>query len=214
MNTNGASFADIPSDKDKKCFMSRLNSYSKPSYPVQILPNIPTCGVNIMRLVEDQLLADINGSAATSVTSLDPTIYKSQQAHIIDIKSQNKLEDRIDELSKLVPNWDGYKANRILPQTKRDAISFLRKIHAKLVGKTKIVNRFEIFPTINGGFQFEIRFSRKEVELEYSPIEKIFKILFIEISGEHETYQEDQVDISNSNDLIKKVVDWLIVENV
>ena len=214
MNTNAASFVDVSSDMDEKCFKSRLNSYSKSSYPVQILPKTPTCGTNIMRLVEDQLLADINETAATSVTLLDPTIYKSQQAHIIDIKFQKKLENRIDELSKLLPNWDGYNAKEILSQNKTFAISFLRKILSKLVIRTQIVSKFEVFPTIEGGYQFEIRIDNREIEIEYSPVEKIFDVLFVEISEEQEIYQEDRIEKGKSELLIDRVINWLMAENV
>ena len=177
-------------------------------YPIKYPPIIASSSLENITLIHKDFYPK------TSSESPDPSIYKPQQAHLLDSKLKLKLTNRINELSKLPSKWDGNKSQKILPGTTKYTKSLLDEIFSHLSHKISFVNKFEVFPTIKGGYQFEIRIGHKEIELEYSPCEKVFEILFVEIIGEKEIYQEEQINIKKSRNLFDKLINWLIAENV
>lgn len=214
MSINQACFIDGRNNIDGNNILDSQKIYSQPACPIKIPPNIPTSSLNSLKFVEDPLFAHLYETGHTAYTLPDPSIYKSQQSHVIGKKFQNKLEYRIVELSQLPPSWDGSNAKKILPQTVEYTKSLLSELFTQLSQRTSFVNKFEVFPTIKGGYQFEIRIGRREIEMEYSPLEKIFEILFIEVIGEQEVYQEEQIGINNHKVLMDKLINWLITEDV
>lgn len=144
----------------------------------------------------------------------DPSIYRSPRVYIINERFQNQLRSKVQELAKLPENWDGNNAKKISLSTTNFTLSLLDEIRIGSLNRIGFVNKLEIFPTINGGYQFEIRVGFRELEIEYLPSEKIFEILFIQIIGDQEIYLEEQIRKTNRRGLIDKINNWLITENV
>ena len=144
----------------------------------------------------------------------DASIYGSPRVYLVNEKFQNQLRSKILELAKLPKNWDGNNAIKISSNTTKFTLSILDEIRIGSLNRIGFVNKLEIFPTINGGYQFEIRVGFRELEIEYLPSEKIFEILFIQIIGDQEIYLEEQIRKTNRRGLIDKINNWLITENV
>jgi len=214
MNTNVSSLVNVRDDRNNSVRLRK----SRKHYPLpnnrDILSCIPSTGTSIATIIDDQQSIESLETGAIVYFPYELSDYKSQHIYIIDRKFADKLMDKIESFKELKQNWDGNEADEIIDETINCTKRILNKIYEGLFSKTLFVSKFEVFPTVKGGIQFEFRFYNKEVELEYSPIERIIDVLFVEISGDQEAYQEEQVDLSKSDDLIEKVVNWLSVEYV
>lgn len=120
------------------------------------------------------------------------------------------LQHRIHEIHQLKDGWDGYEALRLKTDTKRFALSLLDNVFELLTNQTFFINKFEIFPSTDGGFQFEIRIHNKEIEIEFQPGSTFFEVLFIDIIGEKEVYREENVEFEN----LPLLINWLFTQDV
>jgi len=121
-----------------------------------------------------------------------------------------KLESRIGEICQLKDGWDGSKALAIKHDTRQFAMTLLDIAFGLLTNHTSYLTKFEIFPSSSGGFQFEIRYGYKEIEIEYQPDLPFYLVLFIDIEGEKEFYQEKSVKHKD----LPLLLDWLFKQDV
>lgn len=138
--------------------------------------------------------------------------YKTlSSTNLLTASFKENLRNRLKEFCMLQDGWDGYKALKIDKATQEHALSLMDKVFCLLTANNSIfVNKFEIFPSSKGGFQFEIRIIDKEIEIEYMPNSNNFHVLCINIDDDNEYYQEHEADSNSLPSLIK----WLVTLNV
>ena len=147
----------------------------------------------------------------TETLIVDSQVYGySSDAQLLTNVLKFELESRINELCLLKAGWDGYNALPLSIDTKNIALNMLSKLFNLLTNRTFFINKFEIFPSSIGGFQFEIRISNKEIEIEYKPGLTFYDILYVEIFGDKEVYTEEKVEFES----LPVLIDWLILQDV
>jgi hypothetical protein len=107
------------------------------------------------------------------------------------------INTRLDELSRLQPNWDGYGAPTIDPRILAATRTFVRSLPAPLALHPRIV------PLSPGNLQFEWHAGTKILELEFEDPRTIH---YLQWNPEHGVEEEDTfpvTDIDRAVDLIQ-----------
>ncbi len=103
---------------------------------------------------------------------------------------------RLDELSRLQPNWDGYGAPTIDPKIIAAARTFVRSLPAQLALCPRIV------PLSPGNLQLEWHAGTKILELEFEDPRTIH---YLQWYPEHGVEEEDTIPVTD----IERVVDLI-----
>jgi len=191
--------------------LSDLPPYMRLTYPLFQGKEDPTSSLSNMHIIWPSAGYTFIEDNNTVTYSLQSHEYR----HLSDTQLLNSifkisLQKRIHEIHQLEDGWDGYKALPLKTDTKRFALFLLDNVFKLLTNQISFVNKFEIFPSADGGFQFEIRIINKEIEIEYQPEFPLFEVLFIDIIGEKEVYREENVKFEN----LPILINWLLTQDV
>lgn len=98
--------------------------------------------------------------------------------------------ERLDELSRLEPDWDSYGGLPPSSEALASARALLRVILApKRNGAGSRITPFSIVPIADGGVQLEWRGARADLELNVGP-DGALSYLLIERGGDERSFQE------------------------
>ncbi len=107
------------------------------------------------------------------------------------------IEQRLDELGRLPPNWDGYGAPPIDPNIVAAARSFTRSLPENIAVRPQVV------PISSGNIQFEWHHGSKVLELEFEDAQTIHYLQWHPEAGVEEEGTSSVTDIDRAVELIQ-----------
>ncbi len=119
-----------------------------------------------------------------------------------------KLLDKLESYSTYESNWDTYGGKPISNIVISNIRLLLPNVFKFLEQHDLFdIDKFELFPTSDGGVQVEIRHKKREIEIEFSPGQEFYNVLLIEIENGDEKYKERIIKKSD----ILKTMKWLVI---